>query len=260
MEKVRAKKHLGQHFLKNQEIANNIAALAAPGIADSLIEIGPGMGVLTKSLFTNWGNKLLCIEIDKESVEFLKTESWAEGLHLLEADVLKTGWELPVDGPQLAVIGNYPYNISTEIAFLVIDNHLKIQWFGGMFQKEVAGRFCSVHGNREYGVTSVLLQAFYNCEYKFTVPPESFVPPPKVQSGVMVCTRKKELPACSLKALKTVVKTAFSQRRKTLSNALKPLTSSSESFVIPDKWKSLRAEQLSVEDFIELTGIWEARI
>jgi 16S rRNA (adenine1518-N6/adenine1519-N6)-dimethyltransferase len=127
-----------------------------------------------------------------------------------------------------------------------------------MFQREVARRFCAEHGNKEYGVTSVLLQAFYDCKYLFTVNEGSFNPPPAVKSGVMACVRKKEAPACSYKSLALVVKTAFNQRRKTLSNALKPLTSSKPAFVLPDELKGKRAEQLSVETFIMLAAQWDS--
>lgn len=259
MDKVRAKKHLGQHFLRNREIAQQIAALAPRNVAGALIEIGPGMGVLTEFLYPVWKQDMVCAEIDVESVDYLKQQAWANELKVSNTDILKTGWDTLIQAGNLAVIGNYPYNISTEIAFRVIDNHTSISWFGGMFQKEVAERFCARHGNKDYGVTSVLLQAYYHCVYQFTVGPEHFIPPPKVQSGVMVCTIRPDMPACSLKSLKTVVKTAFGQRRKTLSNALRPLTSSSASFVIPEPWKALRAEQLSVEDFLELATIWENR-
>jgi 16S rRNA (adenine1518-N6/adenine1519-N6)-dimethyltransferase len=159
----------------------------------------------------------------------------------------------------VAVIGNYPYNISTQIAFRVLEARNPVKFFGGMFQREVARRFCADHGNKEYGVTSVLLQAFYDCKYLFTVNEGSFNPPPAVKSGVMACVRKELPPDCTYKSLALVVKTAFNQRRKTLSNALKPLTSSKPSFVLPDELKGKRAEQLPVETFIMLAARWDSR-
>jgi 16S rRNA (adenine1518-N6/adenine1519-N6)-dimethyltransferase len=259
MEKVKAKKHLGQHFLKDLEIAKNIAHLVPPYL-DSVIEIGPGMGVLTTFLYLNFGNRLTCVEIDKESVDFLNKEPWARGLQLLQADFLKQDFSGILNQGKVGIIGNYPYNISTEIVFKVIEHCDLVHWFGGMFQKEVAERFCAKHGSKTYGVTSVLLQSLYDCFYDFTVSETAFVPPPKVKSGVMHCIRKTELLPCKYKSLSLVVKTAFSQRRKTLNNTLKPLTASSSAFVIPEPWKGLRAEQLSVADFIHLAKLWENRI
>ena len=157
----------------------------------------------------------------------------------------------------MAVIGNYPYNISTQIAFRVMEQADKVLFFGGMFQKEVAKRFCAEHGNKEYGITSVMLQALYDCRFEFTVNEGAFSPPPKVKSGVISCTRKAQTLPCSYRNLLVVVKTAFSQRRKTLSNALKPLLSSRPDFKLPAEWQSQRAEQLSVQDFVRLTEIWE---
>lgn len=257
MEKVKAKKHLGQHFLKDLEIAEKIANLVPPN-ADAVIEIGPGMGVLSKLLFPVFGKNLTCIEIDKESVAFLETEEWAQGLRVEQSDFLKINLSELLQ-KQTAVIGNYPYNISTEIVFKIIEYNEQVSWFGGMFQKEVAERFCAKHGNKTYGVTSVLLQSLYDCYYDFTVAETAFVPAPKVKSGVIHCIRKSEPLPCKYKSLSMVVKTAFSQRRKTLNNTLKPLTSSASAFLIPEEWKGLRAEQLSVADFIHLAQLWENR-
>jgi 16S rRNA (adenine1518-N6/adenine1519-N6)-dimethyltransferase len=257
MQHVRPKKHLGQHFLKDLQIAERIAAIADGITADKVIEIGPGMGVLTKFLFEPWGAKLLVCEIDTESVAYLKKASWAQDLEIIEGDFLVLKPEIAFPYENQAILGNYPYNISTEIAFKVIENREKVGFFGGMFQLEVAKRFCAKHGNKEYGITSVLLQAYYDCAYLFDVEPEAFNPPPKVRSGVMACTRKAEMPACSHKSLSLVTKTAFSQRRKTLSNALKPLLSSRPAFQLPGDWAGKRAEQLSVENFVFLAQLWE---
>lgn len=260
MEKVKAKKHLGQHFLTDKNVTAKIASIVDGIEADRLIEIGPGMGVLTELLFPVWKEKLHCVEIDRESVKWLKQAEWAAGLNIIDGDFLQLPDEVVFAGGQSAVIGNYPYNISTQIAFRVLEHAAQVPFFGGMFQCEVAKRFCADSGNKEYGITSVLLQAYYHCDYCFTVNEGAFQPAPKVKSGVISCRRKAELPAVTFYNLKLVVKTAFNQRRKTLSNALKPLLSSRSTFVLPEAWKGLRAEQLSVADFVTLASIWERGI
>ncbi len=255
-DKVTAKKQLGQHFLTDKGIAQRIGELMVDNL-DVVIEIGPGMGVMTQSLYAQWGARLTVIEIDKESVQYLGRQEWAQGLNILEGDFLEipyTEWPL---GERVGIVGNYPYNISTQIVFRMLERPKLVQQFAGMFQKEVAKRFCAEHGNKEYGITSVMLQAYYQCKYEFTVNEGSFNPPPKVKSGVMSCILRDDLPGCSYKSLKMVVKHAFSQRRKTLSNALKPLTSVRPNFVIPEKWQGQRAEQLSVEEFKELAIFFE---
>lgn len=249
---VKAKKHLGQHFLNDVSIAQRIAESPGEINLDRLVEIGPGMGVLTRPLYDHWKEKLVCVEIDKESVAYLARQAWATGLNVKEADFLHTPQNEIFTEGRNGLIGNYPYNISTQIAFKVVESAYDIQFFGGMFQREVAKRFCAEHGNKEYGVTSVLLQAFYDCKYLFTVNEGSFNPPPAVKSGVMACFRKEGELGCEYKQLAIVVKTAFNQRRKTLSNALKPLISSIPGFELPEGWAGKRAEQLSVEDFIYL--------
>jgi 16S rRNA (adenine1518-N6/adenine1519-N6)-dimethyltransferase len=257
MEKVKAKKHLGQHFLTDKVVTEKISQMLGDLKVDKILEIGPGMGILTQYLLPIYGEKLECIEIDLESVAYLKKAEWAKGLKIISGDFL----HLPVNdlfsGSKMAVIGNYPYNISTQIAFKVMENVDKVEFFGGMFQKEVAKRFCAEHGNKEYGITSVILQALFDCKYLFTVNEGAFNPPPKVKSGVIACFRKQEPLPCSYRNLLVVVKTAFSQRRKTLSNALKPLLSSRAGFQLPAEWQGQRAEQLSVQDFVHLTTIWE---
>jgi 16S rRNA (adenine1518-N6/adenine1519-N6)-dimethyltransferase len=258
MEKVRAKKHLGQHFLNDKSIAQKIAEIIPEMNFDSVIEIGPGMGVLTEFLFPVWKEKFKVIEIDRESVAYLKNRPWAQGMEIIPDDFLRLKSDEIFAGENNAIIGNYPYNISTEIAFKVIDNFQRVLFFGGMFQREVARRFCSVHGNKEYGVTSVLLQSLYDCKYEFSVDENAFSPPPKVKSGIISCIRKAEMEKFDYKSLSLVVKTAFNQRRKTLNNALKPLTSSRTGFTIPEGWSGKRAEQLSVSDFIHLAQAWQA--
>lgn len=257
-EKVRAKKHLGQHFLNDKSIAERIAAIADNTKLDRLIEIGPGMGILTQPLYQRWGEKLLCVEVDEESVKFLQKQAWATDLKVVKADFLKMPYQDLFTEGNNGVIGNFPYNISTQIAFKVLESPLNVEFFGGMFQREVARRFCAEHGNKEYGVTSVLLQAYYHCQYVFTVNEGSFQPPPKVKSGVMACTRRQDTPVCGYRNLAMIVKTAFNQRRKTLSNALKPVISSVSGFELPEGWAGKRAEQLSVDDFIYLGKLKES--
>lgn len=259
MEKVKAKKHLGQHFLKDESVAEKIAALVPADDFTAVIEIGPGMGVLSKYLYPAWKEKLVCVEIDRESVSYLSKAPWAQGLRVVEADFLQIPLSGIFENGKAAVIGNYPYNISSQIAFKVMEHCDRISWFGGMFQHEVAARFAARHGNKEYGVTSVLLQSLYDCSYQFTVEAGAFIPPPKVKSGVLACTRRADALPCSFKSLSLIVKTAFNQRRKTMHNAMKSLVASTSGFELPEQWKGLRAEQLSVRDFIDLAVMWESR-
>lgn len=258
MQKVAPKKQLGQHFLTDPAIALRIATSIPQGQWNRVVEVGPGMGILTRPLLETHGAALHCVEIDKESVEWLRLQVWAKELSILQGDFLAVPEVVLFGDGNVAVIGNYPYNISTQIAFRVLEARNPVKFFGGMFQREVARRFCAEHGNKEYGVTSVLLQAFYDCKYLFTVNEGSFNPPPAVKSGVMACVRRELPPDCTYKSLALVVKTAFNQRRKTLSNALKPLTSSKPSFVLPDELKGKRAEQLPVETFIMLAARWDS--
>ncbi|NBP06060.1 MAG: ribosomal RNA small subunit methyltransferase A [Bacteroidetes bacterium] len=258
MQKVAPKKQLGQHFLTDPAIALKIASSIPQGSWDRVVEVGPGMGILTKPLLEVHENALHCVEIDTESVQWLEKQNWAKSLNIIRGDFLAIPENDLFGAGNVAVIGNYPYNISTQIAFRVLEAKNPVKFFGGMFQREVARRFCAEHGNKEYGVTSVLLQAFYDCKYLFTVNEGSFNPPPAVKSGVMACVRKEKLPECSYKSLALVVKTAFNQRRKTLSNALKPLTSSKPAFELPEELKGKRAEQLPVETFIMLAAQWDS--
>ena len=244
---VRAKKHLGQHFLKDESIAARIAESLSPS-AKQVLEIGPGTGVLTKYLLKQNFEKFVAVEIDRESAAFLRTNypQLAEGL--IEADVLKMDFSSLFTG-QFSVIGNFPYNISSQILFRVLENHEQVNEAVGMFQKEVAVRIAAPPGKKDYGILSVLLQAWYDIEYLFTVEPTVFVPPPKVQSAVIRLTRNKRTDlGCSEKMLLQVVKTAFNQRRKTLHNALKPLG------IYTGEFAGKRAEQLSVEQFVKLTN------
>lgn len=254
MERVRAKKHLGQHFLTDKNIANNIAlALTSHGNYQKILEIGPGMGVLTQFLLQS-KKEIFVVEIDKESVAYLKNHFPKLNHHIIEGDFLK----LPIDklfNEQIAVIGNFPYNISSQILFKVIDHYQQIPELVGMFQKEVAERVAASHGNKSYGILSVILQVYYDIEYLFTVHEHVFSPPPKVKSAVIRLRRKEFLPEnLDEKHFKNVVKTAFNQRRKTLRNALKPLLNQ-ENKTRVEKFLNLRAEQLSVEEFINLAQL-----
>ncbi|WP_438973521.1 16S rRNA (adenine(1518)-N(6)/adenine(1519)-N(6))-dimethyltransferase RsmA [Polaribacter sp.] len=257
---VKAKKYLGQHFLTDERIAENIAnALTEEGY-HHVLEIGPGMGVLTKYLLKK-KVKTTVLELDKESVAYLKDVFPIEQLHLnttkenfeiIEGDFLKKEIQQLFNQEQVAIIGNFPYNISSQIVFKAIENRAYVPEFAGMFQKEVAKRIAEKEGSKVYGILSVLTQAFYDVEYLFTVPPSVFNPPPKVDSGVIRLIRKKDysLPVDE-KLFFRVVKTAFNQRRKMLRSSLK-------SFKLSDSLKedpifARRPEQLSVQEFILLT-------
>ena len=245
---VKPKKHLGQHFLNSEAIAASIAALV-PASCSPVIEIGPGTGMLTKYLAPRFHGTLCCIELDSESVAWLNNVPYKDSFLLLEADLLQANLSAILGSSgKAAVIGNYPYNISSQIVFKVLEHRNEIQWFGGMFQREVARRLCSEPGSKEYGILSVLLQAYYQTQYNFTVQEGSFTPPPKVKSGVISCVRKEEdVPECGWNALRTVVKAAFNQRRKTLSNALKGVP-----VKVPEALGTQRAEQLHWKDFARL--------
>ncbi len=251
MDKVKAKKHLGQHFLNDENIAKKIAdALTLEGY-DKVIEIGPGMGVLTKYMLEK-PIETWVIEIDTESVEYLKTHYLKLSNKILSEDFLKYDLTKVFGDEQYAIIGNFPYNISSQIVFKAIENRERVPEFAGMFQKEVAERICEPKGSKAYGILSVLTQAFYDTEYLFTVSENVFTPPPKVKSGVMRMRRKEnyKLP-CNEKLFFNVVKTAFNQRRKTLRNSLKGFDLSEE--LKADEFLNLRPEQVSVQEFIDLT-------
>ncbi|ETN94280.1 16S rRNA (adenine1518-N6/adenine1519-N6)-dimethyltransferase [Zhouia amylolytica] len=253
MSKVRAKKHLGQHFLNDENIARKIGDTLTLQNYNEVLEIGPGMGVLTKYLLLKDIN-VTVMDIDTESIAYLKQHYHEDGskFSIVEADFLKTDLsELFGDKP-FAITGNFPYNISSQIVFKMLEWRHQVPEFTGMFQKEVAQRICEKEGSKTYGILSVFAQAFYDAEYLFTVKPGVFNPPPKVDSGVLRLIRKEnyKLP-CDEKLFFRVVKTAFNQRRKTLRNSLK-------TFQLSDNLKEdtifgQRPEQLSVKDFITLT-------
>src|SRR5690606_31938082 len=218
---VRAKKHLGQHFLNDETIAENIANTLSFEGYNNVLEIGPGMGVLTKYLLQKKTTTYV-IEIDTESVEYLKSHYLNLADRIIEKDFLKYDITQVFKDEPFAITGNFPYNISSQILFKTLELRHQIPEFSGMFQKEVAQRICSKEGSKVYGILSVLTQAFYDAGYLFTVPPSVFNPPPKVDSGVLRLIRKANfhLP-CDETLFFKVVKTAFQQRRKTLRNSLK---------------------------------------
>ena len=253
MSEVRAKKALGQHFLTDQSIARSIVdALSEDGVRD-VLEVGPGMGVLTQYLLQRPDIDLKMVELDGESVAYLMRHfSGMEG-KLLEADYLKLNIQKIFPGPY-RVIGNFPYNISSQIFFKILEDKDLVPEVVCMIQKEVADRIAEPPGSKTYGILSVLLQAWYDIEYVLSVGPGAFNPPPKVKSAVIRLRRnsRTEL-GCDEKLFKQVVKTAFNQRRTTLRNALKPLLK--EGADTTDPIFELRAEKLGVEDFVRLTGI-----
>lgn len=250
--KVKAKKHLGQHFLNDENIARDIAEGLTWEGYDRVLEIGPGMGVLTKYILQAKKN-IEVVEIDTESVEYLKEyyQPFYPGFKIHSEDFLKMDFSSKFD-EQIAILGNFPYNISSQIIFKALEERYTVPEVCGMFQKEVAERIASKKGTKDYGILSVLAQAYYHCEYLFTVPEHVFTPPPKVKSGVIIMKRyRTEIEGVEQKRFFQVVKAGFGQRRKTLRNSLKSLG-------IPEdlndhEFLNMRAEQLSVEDFIELT-------
>ena len=245
---VHAKKFLGQHFLKDENIARQIAD-SLTATTPHVLEIGPGMGVLTKYLYNKEGLDFHAIEIDRESVAYLHEHY--PTLHVIEGDFLALDLSTLFSEP-FAVIGNFPYNISSQILFKVFDNRNCIPEVVGMFQKEVAERVAAKPGSKIYGILSVLLSAFYNIEYLFTVHENVFNPPPKVKSAVIRLRRNGVTSLeCDETLFVKVVKIGFNQRRKTLRNALKQLSLPLDA--VPAQLLSLRAEQLSVNDFITLT-------
>ncbi len=248
---VKAKKHLGQHFLTDENIAKKIVNTLSLHGYKNVLEIGPGMGVLTKYLLQKELTTHV-IEIDAESVEYLKNNYPNLASRISQKNVLKYDLSLIFKNKPFAIIGNFPYNISSQILFKTIEHRRQIPEFSGMFQKEVAQRICSKEGSKVYGILSVLTQAFYNAEYLFTVPPSVFNPPPKVDSGVLLLIRKTnfKLP-CNETLFFKVVKTAFQQRRKTLRNSLKIFNLSNN--LKANTIFRLRPEQLSVSQYIELT-------
>lgn len=250
MQPVRAKKNLGQHFLKDPHIAKAIVDSLSVTEPVHVLEIGPGTGILTQYLLQDPFIQLKVIEIDKESVYFLKQKF--VDLSIIEGDFLHISLDDLFDNHPYYLIGNLPYNISSQIFFKILPHRDQIPVMVCMLQKEVAERLASPPGNKHYGILSVLLQAFYDIEYLFTVHEHVFDPPPKVKSGVIRLKRNNtKTLECDENLFKQVIKTGFNQRRKTLHNALKPLLGS---LSIHHPLLQKRAEQLSVNDFVELTN------
>lgn len=248
--RVTPKKSLGQHFLKDLQIAQQIADTLPDTNYDLILEIGPGTGVLTQFLMQR-DLPVYVVEIDRESVTYLEKNFPQLDGKIIPADFLKLDLALHFNHKKIGIIGNFPYNISSQIVFKVLVNKDLVPSFAGMFQKEVAERIAAKPGSKTYGILSVLAQTFYEVNYHFTVPPHVFLPPPKVDSGVisMILKQDFELPIDYI-FYKNVIKTAFNQRRKTLRNSLK-------SYNLPDILKedvifAKRPEQLSYQDFIEL--------
>jgi len=256
MSQVKAKKHLGQHFLTDENIANKIADTLSFIGYDTVLEIGPGMGVLTKYLLEK-PTSTYVIEIDTESVAYLNEHYPKLEGKIISKDFLKYNINEVFQQKPFAIIGNFPYNISSQIVFKCLEMRAQVPEFSGMFQKEVAERICEKKGSKVYGILSVLVQAFYDATYLFTVNENVFNPPPKVKSGVLLLKRKENfLLPCNEKLFFTVVKTGFQQRRKTLRNSLKSIGLSD--ILKEDSIFDLRPEQLSVEQFVELTQKIEA--
>ena len=253
MQVVKPKKFLGQHFLKDLKIAKDIADTLDNFADIPVIEVGPGMGVLTQFLLEK-KRDLKVVELDRDSIPYLNERFPNMQDRIIEADFLKLDLT-DIFPDKFCVIGNYPYNISSQIFFKVLDYRDRVPCCSGMLQKEVAERLASKPGKKAYGILSVLLQAWYNVEYLFTVDENVFDPPPKVKSAVIKITRNnRTVMNCDEKLFKTVIKTSFNQRRKTLRNSTKPLLGKEcDIFSMPifDK----RPEQLSVAEFEELTNL-----
>lgn len=253
MSLVRAKKHLGQHFLTDKNIAARIVNSLRPEQRfTQVLEVGPGMGVLSDILFQHTEYETYLIDIDTESYEYLLKQYPQAASRIINADFLEMDFSSIFKQP-FAIIGNFPYNISSQILFKVLDNRQQVVEVVGMFQKEVAERCTAKPGSKEYGILSVFLQAWYTCEYLFTVKAGSFNPPPKVLSGVIRLTRNTVATLdCDEKLFWQVVKAGFNQRRKTLRNALSALINKEK--MAEEPLLDLRAERLSVNDFVELTN------
>lgn len=251
---VKAKKHLGQHFLTDKNIAEKIVnSLKSTDSYQHVLEVGPGMGILSDFLLSKDDPQAYLIDIDTESYAFLNKKYPSLGERLINGDFLQLNFKDVFPG-KLGIIGNFPYNISSQILFKVLDNRDQVVELVGMFQKEVAQRCAEKPGSKEYGILSVFLQAFYNVEYLFSVKPGVFNPPPKVTSAVIRLTRNEvEKLDCDEKLFWQVVKAGFNQRRKTLRNALSSLVSKED--MQEDPLLDLRAERLGVADFVKLTNL-----
>ncbi len=250
------KKSLGQHFLNEESVLLKIAdAIGDMSAYKTVVEIGPGMGALTKYLIPQKHTNFYVVELDDRWAEHLSNAYPALRGKIVHEDFLQT--DLSFLQNPTHIVGNFPYNISSQIVFRIIDERDKVERMTGMFQKEVALRIAAKHGSKDYGVTSVLTQAYYDCNYLFDVAPECFNPPPKVMSGIIQLTRKKEKELnCDEVLFKRIVKAAFNQRRKTMRNSLKEFTGGKE--IAGNDVFNLRPEQISVAQFFELTNLIQA--
>ena len=256
MERVRAKKSLGQHFLKDVKIAQRIVESLSHEGYQSVLEIGPGTGALTKFLFQDSAYQVKLIEIDRVSIAYLKKQYPHNADQIIEGDFLQLDLSFFFEEP-FAIIGNFPYNISSQILFKVLENRKLVPEIVGMFQKEVGVRIASDPGNKEYGILSVLMQAFYDVELLFLLDEKEFIPPPKVKSAVLRFKAKQQQQlACDEKLFFKIVKAAFNQRRKILRNALSQFIIESKKDNIP--YLDKRAETLSWQQFVELTVLLKA--
>lgn len=253
MRLVKPKKFLGQHFLKDLKVAQNIADTVDACPELPILEVGPGMGVLTQFLISK-NRPLKVVELDFESVAYLREHFPALEDNIIEDDFLKMHLERIFDGQPFVLTGNYPYNISSQIFFKMLEYKDFIPCCTGMIQKEVAERMAASPGSKTYGILSILVQAWYHVEYLFTVHEHVFNPPPKVKSAVIRMTRNntQEL-GCNEQLFKQIVKTTFNQRRKTLRNSIKPILGK-ENPLLNDELFNKRPEQLSVQQFIDLTN------
>lgn len=249
-DKVKPKKALGQHFLTDLSVAGRIAATLSDYVGVPVIEVGPGMGVLTRFLLDG-GHDLTVVELDRESVEYLQANFPQLHGRIVEADFLRLDLAELTRGREFCVIGNYPYNISSQIFFRILDYKDMVPYCSGMLQREVAERLAAPEGTKARGILSVLLQLWYRVDYLFTVSENVFNPPPKVKSGVIKLVRNdRRLLPCSEQLLKSVVKVTFGQRRKTIRNSIRAVC---PDFPAGHPLAQMRPEQLSVEQFIELT-------
>ena len=252
MKFVKPKKSLGQHFLKDNNIANKIVD-SLDGKPKNVLEIGPGMGILTKFLLKKKYN-LRLVEIDSESISFLINQLGVEKSIIIENDFLKLDLNKVFSGNNFSIIGNFPYNISSQIVFKILENRNIIKEMCGMFQYEVAERICESEGSKKYGILSVLTQAFFEVSFLFEVSNRLFIPPPKVKSAVITLRRKDEIElGCDETLFFKIVKLSFQQRRKTIRNSLKKINLSNN--LREDSIFDNRPEQLSVNQFIELTKL-----
>lgn len=255
----KAKKSFGQHFLIDELLTEGISqSLLLENEVKNVLEIGPGKGVLTKYLLKKDHINFKAVDADRDMIHYLFHEYPTQTEKFILQDCLKVRFDQLFDGEPFCVIGNFPYNISSQIVFKIIENKELVPEMVGMFQKEMANRIIAPHGSKTYGVISLLTQAYYSCDSLFEVPPRSFNPPPKVDSKVIRLTRKENALDCDPKLFKRIVKTTFSQRRKMLRNTLKSIIPDSE--FLSDSFFTKRPEQLNLDEFINLTNTINQKI